>query len=285
MNRNLYLGLNSVGASIIGTDGKSVFKYIGMWNNQLKNMEDGKILDFRKPALFFEFIPSTVDSVGSNVQIFDPLLIKCHIIHEFFNASDGTNELNLDIFDIADATHAALQLYQVTGVDYGTSPLNRTEVELDVDHDNLYHHVITYTTTWTDNSTRQPIGGYEIDPPLQLDLTEEKLPLINTPIITVDPTSIDFGNVAFGSSLNVSFTISGSILPDDLIISTSFAIFKVSAFTVFSTRLILSPDNKTIPATTIFVKFTPPSVGDFEGHINYGVPGLNGEITLSGSGV
>lgn len=284
MNRNLYIGLKAIGMSI-QLNSEPIFKYIGMWNNQLEKDKEDKIFSFRKPAMFFEFLPNTVDSVGAGVQIFDPLPVKIHVIDDMYDAKDGTNEVNLQVFDLGDLVYKNFQLNSVKGADYGTSPLNRTEVELDVDHDNLYHHITTFTTTWIDNSVTQPVGGYEIDPPLQAAITEIKMPIINMPVINVSETSLDFGSMAIGSHADLTFTIDGVYLPGDLIISTSYALFKVTWGTVFTNSIVLSPDGQTIPSTAITVRFSPIALGTFDGHINYGIPGLNNQITITGIGV
>jgi hypothetical protein len=285
MNRILYLGLVEIAKTILDGKNKPVFKQISMWNNQLDNAREGLVFDFRKPALFFEFMPEVVDAVGAGVQVFDPLPIRIHIIDELFDAKDGTNEVNLQVFDLGDLIYKKFQLNSVKGNGYGTSTLNRSSVELDVNHDNMYHHITTFTTTWTDNSAKQPAGGYEIDPPLIADITIEKVQPFIPPVINVAPLSIDFGNVTVGQSATQTFTIDGTGLTEPVIISSSYGLFQVSLSTNFSTRLIMSPDNGVLISTLVTVKFTPNALGAFTGNINYGIPGLNGEITLTGMGI
>lgn len=284
MNSNLYNGLKTL-ADDIQVNSVSVFKYVGIWNNQLMDMEERKIFDFERPALFFEFLPSTIYSIGAGVQVFDPLVIKMHIIDDFLDAKDGTIELNLQTFGFADLLYKGFQLKQVSGDGYGTSPLDRTGMELPTDFGSEYHHITEFTTTWTDNSAPQPEGGYEIDPPLQADITGEKLPVLETPIITATPTSLSFGNVTVGQSSTLTFTIEGAGLSADLIMSTSFSEYKISLSTAYATRVVMSPDNEEIVLTTVNVKFTPTSTGSKPAHINYGIPGLNYELTLTGTGV
>lgn len=173
--RQLYLGLKDrANTQVIERAGVPRFKYIGMWNNQLELLKAGKILGFRLPALLFEFeSPSPVDSVGNGVQVFDPFKIKCHILHEFYDAKNGDTAINLDVFDIEKYLYLAFQLHEIKGADYGCSPLNRTGIDFDYDHDNIYHCIPEYTTTWTDSSMSQPVGGYDIDPPLDADITSQ----------------------------------------------------------------------------------------------------------------
>lgn len=173
--KNLYLGINEQIKTMC-----PLIKYRGMWNNQVNDMVDEKgqkVYSFQLPATFIEFVnDNPVDSVGGGVQIYDPCDIKIHIVHDFYDAQDGTMEVNLEIFDIEQQIHDALQLFAVKGDDYGSGPFSRVSQERDYDHSNVYHSIPTYRTTWTDNSRSQPVGGYEIDPPLTLDLTVAILP-------------------------------------------------------------------------------------------------------------
>lgn len=261
-------------------------KFLSMWNGQVEKLKEKhpQQFDFRKPAVFIQLVPDTVDTQGGGVQIYDPFIIKIHIIHEFYNASNGTNELNLDVFDLADDVHSALQMFAVRGDDFGSSPLNRTSTELDDDHDNIYHFVHTYTTTWTDNSTRQPVGGFEIDPVLQADITAQKLVNPSQSIIA-NPTSLDFGNVTAGSHKDLSFTLEGSDLNNNVVISTSDIQLQLAFAAAFSTQLVMTPVDSAIPSTTINVRFSPLTTGPFAFDINYGTPGLNQSISVSGTGV
>lgn len=280
MNRNLYNGLKTIAATL--TD----YKYIGMWNNQLTETKNGSEFDKPRPWLLFEFVSSQVDSVGGGVQVFDPLLIRMHTIAELFDAADGTNELNLAVFDLTDKLYKKFQLNQVTGADYGTSPLNRTEVEVDSNHDNLYHHITTFTTTWVDNSATLPIGGYEIDPVLQADITTsfEDIPV---PTLVVSVSSIDFGDIASGGSAIETFTISGTDLPKDNVLLTLGA---ASPFSLslddsrYSETIQLATADETLDEITVYAKFSPLVTGSQTQDINYGIPGANGTITLIGNG-
>lgn len=180
--KNLFLGLR---ANIQAN--APIFKYVGMWNNQIDDIGQNdtgdkaknKIYSFGFPAVFFEFMnDNPVDSVGNNVQMFDPCDVKCHIIHEFYDAQDGSMELNLDIFDIEDQLHAAMQLFAVRGDSFGSSAFSRVSVERDYNHSDIYHSIPTYRATWVDNSLALPIGGFCINPPLELDLTVTIIPEI-----------------------------------------------------------------------------------------------------------
>lgn len=286
MNKNLYNGLKAIAAGILGTDQKPVFKTVSMWNNQLSDERGNKVMEhnFRKPAIFFEFQPDQVDTMGNGVQVFEPLPIRVHLIDELFDSKDGTGEVNLQVFDYGDLIYRNFQLKQVTGAAFGCSPLNRTSIELDVDHDNLYHHVTTFTTTWTDNSMSKPVGGYDIDPPLLADITVEIVEP-DSPEVNVNPTSLDFGNVVVGVAKILTFVIDGEFLENDIIVSTSDIEFKISLSTHYSTRLVLPiQEEKELIATTVNVRWIPTATGAKTAHLNYGIPGLNNEIILTGNG-
>lgn len=86
-----------------------------------------------------------------------------------------------------------------------------------------------------------------------------------TPTITSSPTSLDFGNVVFGNSSILSYSVSGVNLTTDITITppTDYELSLVSDFssTVYTNAspLTLSPSSGTVASTTIYVRFTPPS--------------------------
>lgn len=284
--KNLYKGLRDR----IKAECPSV-KFVNMWNNQVANMMDdggNKIYSFQTPAVFIEFAnDNPVDGVGNGVQVFDPLDINIHIVHDFYNDSsaDAEMENNLLVFDVEDEVQSALQAYKVSGADYGSGPIGRVGQERDYDHGNIYHSIPKYRTTWTDNSQTLPIGGYEIDPSLQAEITASKLEY-DVQDINVSLSSLAFGNVAVGQSSTLSFTVDGTFLKTVLVLACGKSQYKVSLDNDnFNTAQMIAPILETIEATTVYVKFTPTGLGAVSSNLNYGVVGLTGEITLTGTGV
>lgn len=77
------------------------------------------------------------------------------------------------------------------------------------------------------------------------------------PLITVTPTSLDFGTVVFGSSSSaLTYTVSGINLQGDIVI-TAPADFQVFNGTSWVTSYNLTPTGGVVSATTVQVRYTP----------------------------
>ena len=172
--KNLIIGLEARIKAVCPS-----IKTVGTWNNQVQDMtnaDGAKTYTFACPAVFFEFVnENPVEHVGNGVQVFDPMDIRAHIIHDYYNADIGLMEENHVVYDIEQEVHNGLQLYAVKGADYGSSALSRVSVEQDYDHSNVYHKIPTYRTTWTDNSRAWPIGGNTHGPSLLTEITPDIL--------------------------------------------------------------------------------------------------------------
>ena len=172
--KELFLYIKTQLETIKDIDGLSnKIKFIHIWNNQTHWIEEGQGYDFLKPAVFIEFVNAQqIVDIGGGVQQYDPLEINLHIIHQFMDASDGTLEQNLDIFDLKQLVYAALQTWHCQG----SGPFTRISEEQDYDHPHIYHFIQTFRTSYVDSSQAIPIGGYDIDPTLDLVLTPVVLP-------------------------------------------------------------------------------------------------------------
>jgi hypothetical protein len=281
--RELFEGLVTRGRA---KDTSSRIRYWGKWRRgHLENMREGKKLGHDFPAVFFEFVsPGEVLSIGGGVQMFDPVFVRVHVIHKFLNNTEGGTELNLDYYDLGKEVHGWFEGYKIEGADYGSSPMNRTSVEDDDEDDNLYQYRITYSTTWTDNSLKWPRGGYEQDPVFNGVITGE-ITQPDSPALTVNKASIAFGDVEVGESATDTFTVAGTNLEGNLIISTTDGEFLITFNGTYRTRLDMNPVDEEIEETTVTVKFTPATTGAKTADILYGVPGINGSISLTGSGI
>ncbi len=281
--RKLYEGLRARGIAK-DTDGR--IRYWGKWRTgHLEKMREGKKLGHDFPAVFFEFAsPSEVLSIGGGVQVFDPMFVKIHVIHKFLNNTDGGTELNLDYYDLGKEVYSWFEGYKIEGADYGSSPLNRTSVEDDDEDDNLYQYRILYATTWTDNSLKWPRGGYE-QAPVFNGVVTGNIVESDAPSLTVNKASISFGDVEVGDSATDTFTVAGENLEGNLIISTTNGEFLITFNGTYRTRLDMNPVDEEIEETTVTVKFTPTTTGAKTADILYGVPGINGSISLTGTGI
>lgn len=144
--------------------------YVAMWNNQIADLEDGKNYSFRENAVLVEFVsPTQIGGVGNNVQVYEPLEVKLHIIHRQEDAGDGTMDVNLDVFTFKQNVYKAMQLFQAPT----TSVFDRQSEEQDYDHTNIYHYIQSYFCAFVDTSMPLPIDGTEHEPPLTTEITPE----------------------------------------------------------------------------------------------------------------
>ena len=122
---------------------------------------------FARPAIFVEFLnPNEVIQLGQGVQMYDPLIIRIHLIHDNFH-NGGDMDMDLAIFDLKDKVFKALQKFEPTG----SGLLIRTAEEQDYDHGNIYHWIMDFTTTYVDSLAAEPVGSISTVPPTSLNLT------------------------------------------------------------------------------------------------------------------
>ena len=132
--------------TVINTDNQNVNLFARIWNNQLRDIKDGKSYEWPRPAAFVEVIsPATFETIGLGFRSAD-LGIRIHLVHEYFNM-DGSMEQDLAIFDLRDKVIASLSQYCPTAC----GPLNCTNEEQDYDHDNLYHYVCEFVCNFIDS--------------------------------------------------------------------------------------------------------------------------------------
>jgi len=160
-------------------DGQTVPIYSHIWNNQLAYAEDGKGYSWPRPSAFIEIVsPAQFEIIGLGFRSAD-LGIRIHLVHDFFDAQDGTYEQDLTIFDLRDKVVSAhntdttkqsgLSQYCLTAC----GPLNCVSESQDYDHGNLYHYILEFICNFTDSkgSKYDPANGQFIetsDPDLDL---------------------------------------------------------------------------------------------------------------------
>lgn len=147
-------------------------QFVQMYNSQFADMDrderGASIYSFPLPAAFIEFEDDLQYlQLGNGVQLIDPLFIKIHIAHEYYDAQDGTMEQNLEIFNLRQKVYMALQKFEPNGA-VAFMRINETQ---DKHHTNLYHYIQTYQTNFIDSERQEPVNGVIKDPPTDLDLT------------------------------------------------------------------------------------------------------------------
>ena len=160
--------------------------YIRMWNNNEEYLQAGTDEQYQLPALFIEF-PDEIEynQLGNGVQTVDDLRVKIHILQDFYDTKTGAMSQNLDVLLMAQNIYLAFQEWMPTTVtipntgiysDYaGTynvpvGVMSRRKEYEDKDHDNIYHFVQEYSTTWVDKDLVRPVGGVLSVPVLDYNL-------------------------------------------------------------------------------------------------------------------
>lgn len=157
-------------------------QHVRIWNNQVGYEDDGKIYDFPKPAAFLGTrIPNIHLPLGGAYSQTDIVFIV-HLVHEQYDAGDGTFEQNYDVFDLRAKVLKVLTNFQP---DQCGSLMKISESQ-DETHTNIYHYQIEFLTglidTDGDNTASTTIVK---DPPTDLTIAttiENSIPgAINEP--------------------------------------------------------------------------------------------------------
>jgi hypothetical protein len=122
------------------------FQTIRIWNNQIQAEAEGQYQAYAKPAIFVEVLNDMVwEQLGGGFSGSD-LAFRFHIVHEYYDAQDGSFEQDLVVFDLRDALIAKFMLYKPVGC----GPMTKiTEVQ-DYDHANVYHYLVDFATHFID---------------------------------------------------------------------------------------------------------------------------------------
>ncbi|HEV7684333.1 MAG TPA: C25 family cysteine peptidase [Pyrinomonadaceae bacterium] len=109
------------------------------------------------------------------------------------------------------------------------------------------------------------------------------------PLVTVTGALASFGNVAVGgTSAEQTYTVSGSALTNDIIVtapSTDFQVSKTSG-SGFAPSITFTQSGGVVPNSPVFVRFTPQSGGAKAGNITNASSGATTQnVPVSGTGV
>jgi Tol biopolymer transport system component len=111
----------------------------------------------------------------------------------------------------------------------------------------------------------------------------------NTPTINVTGGPLTFPDTVVGSTSDEeTYTVSGSNLTDDLVVTAPSTDFQVSATSGsgFGPSVSLTPSSGTVASTTIYVRFTPQSAGSKSGNVTNASTGATTQnVAVSGTGI
>lgn len=142
--------------------------FVQMWNNQFNDLEEGSVYSFPFPCIFIEFVnENEIKQLGQGYQIYDPLTVRVHIGHDFYNNTDGTMEQDLAVMDLKQKVYKALQKFEPTGA----VQFIRYSESQDYNHTNIYHFIQDYKTNYIDSYRTEPVDGVQSSAPIYLDLT------------------------------------------------------------------------------------------------------------------
>lgn len=120
---------------------------IRIYNDQITREKEGRYPNYAKPAAFVEVLNDIEwNNLEGGVSAAD-LGFRVHIVHEFYDAQDGSFEQDLEVFDLRDSVIAALMLYEPTAC----SAMQKTTEVPDYTHDNLYVYMIDFVTHFIDD--------------------------------------------------------------------------------------------------------------------------------------
>jgi hypothetical protein len=147
-------------------------QYVAIFNNQVKEEQDGKTFDFPKPALLVEIENPNqgLQTLGQDFVTVSEITWRISIVHEQLDAADGTMDQNLDVFDYRDLVKVAM-----TGIrPKNCSKWMYVEESQDYAHNNIYVYSVGFKCSFVDTkgSPLDPDSNTYItfEPPIALDL-------------------------------------------------------------------------------------------------------------------
>lgn len=128
-------------------------KHIDMYAGQYLNEESGEELPFPVPAVFIEFTDIPTQELGQLAQEGEALL-RFHIVSDVVvnEVSNSTNENirsnALNHLNLIDEFHALISKFSGTHF----NSLSRTDVSADTNPSDIFVHIVSYMTRFTDIS-------------------------------------------------------------------------------------------------------------------------------------
>jgi len=158
---------------ITNGDGNLATPYVRVWNNQVAYLKDGKMQAWPMPAFFLEVVNNaTYEILGQGLRNAD-LSFRVHIVHEFYDAQDGTFEQDLAVFDLRDKVIAYMTGYEARAC----GPLVCMSETQDYEHDNVYHYICDFVCNFTDSIGSRYDSGHpeaytDSEPPTDLEINK-----------------------------------------------------------------------------------------------------------------
>lgn len=143
--KQLYSDIKTELSSILNDGGEPLFKYVGIWNNQLRSIkaEKNDWIGITYPAIFTEIIVTDIEQQACKHQLWN-VNINFHIVDDFYNNIEGGFEENTQIFDMNDKLWEHMQNIKIPMC----ALLVGNAQGQDFDHTNVYHYVQQFKTNY-----------------------------------------------------------------------------------------------------------------------------------------
>lgn len=145
---------------VIGTN--TSIDYVRVWNDQLNQMDQGKMYTFPNLACFVE-IDLQKSSLSSGIVGGD-IVLRIHLVHVEYDAMDGTMEQNLTVFQYRDELIDKLMYRELLGC----SGLQLVNEQPDYNHSDVYHYILEFNCSFIDDAGDVTKNNITKDPPTVL---------------------------------------------------------------------------------------------------------------------
>ena len=153
--------------------GASVLKTVARWNNQVELLYDeqgGRNPNFLFPACFISFKAAEIMQLAQGVQLYENLIIDLHILDWQIDAGDGTQEQNLEIYDLKELVFSVMNKFSPNATNDSAGTFMRIAEEDDDKHHGVYHFVQRYKTSFVNNSLQEPVNGIPSTVPMPVEI-------------------------------------------------------------------------------------------------------------------
>lgn len=144
------------------------FKTVRVWNGQVEQEKAGEYVAYAKPACFVQLImnPDGWAALPEGVSSADAGIVF-HIVHEYYDAQDGTFEQDLPVFDLADQIIEKFTLFKPSGC----GPWAKVNEGQDENHTNIYEYQVGFLFHFIDTAGQTKTTPANIPNDVQLTAT------------------------------------------------------------------------------------------------------------------
>lgn len=159
--------------NIVTQDSITTSLFAILWNNQIENLRQGNELVLPNICAFIEVIVDNTDAVGGNSYNLDSnLTINIHLLHTHYSTESNVDE-NLLVYDLRKLVIDKLYGFKSNSM---VATLDKSGEQMDYDHDNMYHYILTYKTRIREQINTSNIFTLSVPPlDLQVDVNNQTI--------------------------------------------------------------------------------------------------------------